>query len=270
MAFSSLMSIIAYEINPSFFVTAGYGGYYTVVSPLLGFLHISADKIRPSWFLAEPSYLGFYLGISFSFIYYYLKKHISNNKLKLITILYLISCFLIQSNTLYLAFIASIIICLVNNSVFKINNSTIFGILVIIISIILTIIPNMDFYNLYIEYKAAQESSLDDRQNRMYSTFYIISEMKCLDFILGLGNEYVTNILGKGESNVYYKLLCEQGFIFLLFFLFYIWKYLKYSLYTLTFALIAFNATIVHLTPLTFLCFSAMLFFFKNKYDSSY
>lgn len=47
------------------FFPAGYDGYATVINPL-GFIHLETGGFRPSWFFAEPSYLGFYLGNKFT------------------------------------------------------------------------------------------------------------------------------------------------------------------------------------------------------------
>ena len=238
----------------------------TSENPLLGFIHESNLSSRPSWFFAEPSYLGFYLGLNITFINDYIKQNGYNkNKRIIFMFIYFISCISIGSNTLYVALTLSFIISFFEKIKY-ISYNIYTNIIIIIIAIILIVLPTLDFFSLYLEFEAVQNSSMGDRQSRIISSSVIMQDMNLKDYIIGMGSSTVEILTGKGESNVYYKLFVEQGIVSIILYIYFIKNQFKHCpLYVFTYIILAFNATIVHFMPLTFFNIFALSSFYNNK-----
>lgn len=266
MSAMSLASLIVYKLAPFLFYFAGYGNYNTYLNPLLGFIHESNLSSRPSWFFAEPSYLGFYLGLNITFINDYIKqKGYNKNKRIIFMFIYFISCISIGSNTLYVALTLSFIISFFEKIKY-ISYNIYTNIIIVIIAIILIILPTLDFFSLYLEFEAVQNSSMGDRQSRIISSSVIMQDMNLKDYIIGMGSSTVEILTGKGESNVYYKLFVEQGIVSIILYIYFIKNQFKHCpLYVFTYIILAFNATIVHFMPLTFFNIFALSSFYNNK-----
>lgn len=258
---SSVLAYVLYSLLPFVFFSAGYDGYFTVINPL-GFLHVESDGFRPSWFFAEPSYLGFYLGANLLFVYHYFKDRLSKYAFLSFFSIYILSCFIVQSGTIVVSLVFSFVAYFIHNCFIKSINVS-FWALVSLLIIILVLILELDLADLYTNYNLL--SSLGDRQSRMLSSADVYQDMSSYEYLLGKGSSYVTDLFERGESNVYYKVFIEQGGIALFLFLLYIKHFLQYSFFALFFAVIAFNSTICHFSPLTFFCFLALYYYYKDR-----
>lgn len=258
---SSVLASVFYLLLPSVFFAAGYDGYSTVINPL-GFIHVERDGFRPSWFFAEPSYLGFYLGANLLFVYHYYKDALPKYAFLSFFSIYILSCFIVQSGTIVVSLTFSFVAYFVHNHFIRSVNKS-FWALVILLIIILVVVLELDLIDLYTNYDLL--SSLGDRQSRMLSSADVYRDMSSYEYLLGKGSSYVTSLFERGESNVYYKVFIEQGSIALFLFLIYVKHFLQYSLFALFFVIIAFNSTICHFSPLTYFCFLSLYFYYKDR-----
>ena len=259
---SSVLSCVLYAFLPSTFFPAGYDGYATVINPL-GFIHLETGGFRPSWFFAEPSYLGFYLGANLLFVYRYYKTRLPKSAFKLFMMIYLLSCFTVQSGTIVVSLAFSFLISIFYKLAFK-STTTLYWLLVALMIVVLIVVLELDLMEIYTSYNLL--SSLGDRQSRMISSAEIYQDMSAWEYLWGKGSDYVALLNGRGESNTYYKIFIEQGTVPLVLFLIYIKFFLRKSVFALAFVLIAFNSTICHFSPMTFFYFIALYNFYGSQH----
>ena len=178
---SSVLSCVLYAFLPSTFFPAGYDGYATVINPL-GFIHLETGGFRPSWFFAEPSYLGFYLGANLLFVYRYYKTRLPKSAFKLFMMIYLLSCFTVQSGTIVVSLAFSFLISIFYKLAFK-STTTLYWLLVALMIVVLIVVLELDLMEIYTSYNLL--SSLGDRQSRMISSAEIYQDMSAWEYLWG-------------------------------------------------------------------------------------
>ncbi len=176
---SSVLSCVLYAFLPSTFFPAGYDGYATVINPL-GFIHLETGGFRPSWFFAEPSYLGFYLGANLLFVYRYYKTRLPKSAFKLFMMIYLLSCFTVQSGTIVVSLAFSFLISIFYKLAFK-STTTLYWLLVALMIVVLIVVLELDLMEIYTSYNLL--SSLGDRQSRMISSAEIYQDMSAWEYL---------------------------------------------------------------------------------------
>ena len=177
--------------------------------------------------------------------------------------IYLLSCFTVQSGTIVVSLAFSFFISIFYKFAFK-STTTLYWLLVALMIVVLIVVLELDLMEIYTSYNLL--SSLGDRQSRMISSAEIYQDMSVWEYLLGKGSDYVTLLTGRGESNTYYKIFIEQGTVPLVLFLIYIKFFLKESVFALAFVLIAFNSTICHFSPMTFFYFIALYNFYGRQH----
>lgn len=177
--------------------------------------------------------------------------------------IYLLSCFTVQSGTIVVSLAFSFLISIFYKLAFK-STTTLYWLLVALMIVVLIVVLELDLMEIYTSYNLL--SSLGDRQSRMISSAEIYQDMSAWEYLWGKGSDYVALLNGRGESNTYYKIFIEQGTVPLVLFLIYIKFFLRKSVFALAFVLIAFNSTICHFSPMTFFYFIALYNFYGSQH----
>jgi len=218
---------------------------------ILGMIHSSLSLERPSFYFAEPSYLGFFLGLNFIFFTSIKDKH---NRFVMIMIL--MAGILTGARTIWIGYLAVALLFLL----FKILNmkSSIFqnSVCMIIFAVIIF------FITIYpIEYSyLTEDNSLLTRQIKLYSTLSLFEETFSIpNFLFGQGATFIAHkTMQGGESNAFIKMLVEQGFIMLIFSIVAIFFMLKNYPLLLFYTMITLNAVVLLVSPL--FIFNILLF----------
>lgn len=259
----SIAGFVLLKIIPNIYHWSGAGGYDTVHCSLFGSIHVSPERNRLSWYFAEPSYLGFFLGLNMAVISKY-GNEICGKKYKYPLPLALLLCILLRSNTLYVSLFITLFFCGIQR-IGLFSAKKIQGFLIISVFVALLIFPTTDLYNLYQQYEQVAESSLADRQSRLQVSSSLFQDLSIRDCIWGIGSEEIGNIYGKGESNAFYKMFIEYGGLSVLLFTLFVYKFLSSNMYAFVFAIVGLNAVIIHLTPLFILNILVVHFLFSNE-----
>ena len=259
----SIIGSLLFKFIPGIYHWSGEGGYDTVHCSLLGSIHVSSENSRLSWYFAEPSYFGFFLGFNMLVITKY-GKEIYGKKYKLLLLLALLLCILVSSNTLYVTLFITLFFCSIQKlGWFSMKKIQLF--LIISVFMALLIFPNTDLYNVYQQYEQVAESSLADRQSRLQISSSLFHDLSIRDYFWGIGGEQIGNLYGKGESNAFYKMFIEYGSLSILLHILFIYKFLSCNMYAFVFAIVGLNAVIIHLTPMFILNILVLHFLFSDR-----
>ena len=142
--------------------------------------------------------------------------------------IYLLSCFTVQSGTIVVSLAFSFLISIFYKLAFK-STTTLYWLLVALMIVVLIVVLELDLMEIYTSYNLL--SSLGDRQSRMISSAEIYQDMSAWEYLWGKGSDYVALLNGRGESNTYYKIFIEQGTVPLVLFLIYIKFFLRKSVF---------------------------------------
>lgn len=238
--------------------------YACVHYPFLGLINLSSERV--TWYFAEPSYLGFFLGFNLIFAY---NLFTNKRKGKIWFILYGLSILFVGSSTGIFASIGALAFYfLYRNRILKSNIWKLIF-LILIPFLIVCITTNFDLDVLLENLgKMREQNSGFDRSRRLIYAVDTISGMNAVDLIIGMGEGYFLDLFGVGVSNAYLRMLIEYGCIYLLTFIFLTFTFLKYSVYEYFFFFIAINSTDIAMAPLSF--FLIVMTYYYNKYKLNY
>lgn len=256
---SVIVSSLLYNCGLKFlFIHQTVSDYSVAHIPFLGLIHYINNEgvsyCRPSWYLAEPSYLGFFLGIQTLLIYKYFQK-----KNRIWFYLFVIALLLTNSNTGFIAVIVSLIFNFLDR--YKIVNKYI---LVLILPLMINAFAFWDTSELVMNNSRAKSSSLIDRQIRLGIAFNEIEAMNSKQLLFGKGKSFLDE-LDKGVSNAYLQMLLVSGIFFLVIYIVLLFVLFRYSCYEFYFVFIALNSTEIAFTSLVFLI--GIVMYFNYQYS---
>jgi len=249
IATSTILSFLVYIYNPSYFLTLEVADYPVFYNRFLGL--ISAWNYRTCWFFAEPSYCGFYLGLHF---FIFLNHNFKKGFLKVISLVLIIGGLAVTSS------LGSFIYIILSFAIYigeklRINKRFLLAGLYVSLFTAIFILPQFDVYKLNQNAVDVEKSSFDDRQNRMVMAQKIRNEMTITDYFFGSGVDAVAVKFRYGISDVYNKLLCEQGILFLIFFLLFVRKLTRNHISAYSYILFSFLSVIIHATPIVLIVY---------------
>lgn len=288
--FSTICSFLIFNIvNKLGFRPTRLGNYdefNTYFNPALGGISVrnlvSLTIGRVSWFLSEPSYMGFIHGLNI-FWFSSIKKNISRNcyllgiGLSILALMFTLSFGSFVSLTL-----AIIVYLLFNVGLFLLNSIKVsvtklsIWLLVLLGFTFLVIVLWNYLSPLYIfidEYFSNMDkySSLNDRTLRMENSIKMIREMSLLNFAFGYGPGSIESIFEKGESNGWLKSFIEVGLIPTILYFGLLFKFVllkRQNLLLFAFVVISFNSIIIMFSPLV-IFYLAMIYFQNVRFDKS-
>ena len=243
-----VLSAAAYKYLPSLFSYQEINDYKSYFNLFLGL--INGEKERPCWYFAEPSYCGFYLGVSF-FLLYANSKYKRGQKVLLIS-LFALAIFFTASLGTYLF----IIITLLSSffvRFFK-NKFPLELVLYASILFVLFIIPQIEELQLLQVYDNDTTSFLD-RQERMNNANSLMNNMSIGEILFGYGINYSAEKFGIGLSDAYHKMYCEYGLVYLILFLSVVRKTTINNFIAYIFILLSFFSVIIHDSPIMLLSY---------------
>jgi len=214
---------------------------------LLGLVHWKNFFYRPSFYFAEPSYLGFFLGFSFFFM-----SHQREKKGKSFSIPIVFLAGICTFSLTYLIGVAlTLIVQLVNKTVFfKLKNkSAVIYLGVIAISSVYILSSQSVYSKSYL-----LDERLMDYGNITTSIVVRVERIKHSGSSL-LGTPGLKILMGNGpgslsgESNAWVKTIYEKGLLVLLALIFIIYNSLKSNIPLLVFTLITLHSVIILETP---------------------
>lgn len=255
-AYLTIISFVCSNFNLLSFKELTVGEYPVEFNPILGMVHPGLFFKRPSLYFAEPSYLGFFLGLNSLFLIS--QKNIPKTSKSLV----FIAALLTGAKTVWIGFIPVILLFFVNTSL-RIKKSKNQHIITLVVSLILIILV-YKYSDLLINFNDASYLS---RQDRISNSFKILKENSTIfDFLVGHGSTYIVKTYKQGESNAFIKLLVEYGFISLISVVYFIYIFFKEKPYLMYFTFIALNAVVILITPLFFL--NVAIIFYHTKTES--
>lgn len=248
ISFSVIISPVLFLFMPSLFIQMFFDDYYITFNPLLG--SIETQGFRPCWYFAEPSYCGFFLGLSLLLV---LGMDMSK-KNKLIFSSIIIVAVIVSNSMSSILFLApSLFIWLIRNILNRKFYSLILGISLVIVNVS---IVTVDFDSLLEKYEVSfkkKNSSFEDRKDKIVNSRRFLQSMGVIDFIIGAGIDSSADKFGTGESNGYYKLICEYGIIFTLVFLIVANRLTSKDMAIKTFFFLSLMSVIIFWTPVVLL-----------------
>jgi hypothetical protein len=222
-------------------------GYAVGFNYLFGMVHPSfISYFRPSFYFAEPSYLGFFLGFAF---FYISKAYWLKNRKLLVSIIF-VSGILTGSFTFYVAFTISFCAKFINEKfLYKFKEKL--SIFYFVAFLLLSIYQISDIANFQNSVMSNFKTSLDSRKFRMYLSVKTLKKESTTEIFMGLGPGSILKSNRKiGESNAFVKMLIEEGLIITVFILILIYYHLRNNTALLLFCLLTFNSVIILDTPL--------------------
>lgn len=245
VSLSIIISPVLFLIAPGLFIQMYFNDYYITFNPLLG--SIEAQVFRPCWYFAEPSYCGFFLGLSFIMI---LGMEVKQ-KMKYLLLLIIIAAIIVTNSMSTILFIVpSFIIWLIRRFLNRKLYSFILGVSLIIVNIS---IVTIDFDSLLDKYEISfnnNHSSFEDRKSKIENSQTLLQTMSIIDYLIGTGIDYTADWFDSGESNGYFKLLCEYGIFFTIAFLIIVNKLTNQNIAMETYFLLSLMSVIIFWTPM--------------------
>ena len=245
-----VVAAFAYKFLPSIFSYAEINDYKSYFNPLLGL--INGEKERPCWYFAEPSYCGFFLGVSFLFLYP--DKSFMKKQKIILTILFALAIFFSASLGTYIYITLTILSYFLAHRFKK----SLFLEIVLYVSIlfVLIVIPQIEELQLLQYYNTeTNATSFIDRQERIEMANSIVGNMSFFDKLFGCGINYAAEKYGTGLSDAYHKMYCEYGIVYLLLFLSVVRKTTRENFTAYTFILLSFFSVIIHDSPVMLLSY---------------
>lgn len=236
------------------------GEYPVEFNPFLGMVHHGIFFKRPSFYFAEPSYIGFFLGLNALFLYS------TKNTSKFNLIIIFIACIITGAKTAWIGLFAVAFFFLILNLV-RIKNIKFISFLalcIFITSFLILIISS----NRTLE---ITDASLMDRQGKILSSLDLIKQNFTIsNFIFGQGSTFIQKKAEMGESNAFLKLLVEQGLISFIILILIIYFLLRKKPYLLFYVLITLNAVVILYTPYFFFNIAIIYFVTKKQINEKY
>ncbi len=287
----SIFSTIICYVVYNFFGQLGFRrislGQYsesnTAFNPILGAVSIRNLVIyqigRVAWFTSEPSYLGYLHGLNFFWLY------LRRDKLKkrTISVLFIASLlaliFTFSLGSWFSLMIACVITFFLMSVLFLINyikaNRIIFErILLMFICILILILifrnPIVNFFEIVNEYyqNIDKYSSLDDRSERISTSFHLWGDINFLQKVFGIGPGSIENLFSRGESNGWIKISIEGGLFFTLAYIMYLCKLLELKFVNIAlflFIVISYNSVIILTAPAVLFYICLIELYLKNR-----
>ena len=254
-----VVAAFAYKFLPSIFSYTEINDYKSYFNPLLGL--INGEKERPCWYFAEPSYCGFFLGVSFLFLYS--SANYSRQQKILITILFALAIFFCASLGTYIYMFITLLLSLFVKR-FK-RTLPLEVILYGSIIFVLVVIPQIEELQVlqYFDMET-NATSFIDRQERIEMANSIMNNMSFVDKLFGCGINYAAEKYEIGLSDAYHKMFCEYGIFYLLLFLLVVRKLTKDNFTTYMFILLSFFSVIIHDSPIMLLTY--LLIYKQTRY----
>ena len=269
-----IVCFILYNGGMSFlFLHRNVMGYDIAQIPLVCMMHVDDayyNLSRPSWLFAEPSYLGFFLGLQIPLFV----KFVLNNKTKgrrlFPLLLYLGAIVVTNSLTCIVASVISGLYFLIDK---KMKIKKLYLVTVIPVSLVFLSTVNLgDFSN----NERIENSSAGNRQLRLVMALDDISQMSRDELLWGAGKyRYEENVKNHeaGYANAYLSMLMCYGGVFVLLYMFLLVIVFKRTSYEFMFVLVGLNSTEISLKPIIFFIFIITYFAYQanqqqhiNKY----
>lgn len=241
-------------------------GYSIAQIPFICMMHVD-DALyslsRPSWLFAEPSYLGFFLGLQIPLFIRYVYNCKPKGKRMLPLLLYAGAIIVTNSLTCIVASLIAGIFYFIDRRI-KINKF----LLAALIPVFLIVASTLNVSD-YSDNNRIENSSVGNRQIRLVYALDDISQMSPGEVLWGVGKygydeRMLNNGLG-GYANAYLSMLVCYGAVFVLLYLLLIILVFKRSPYEFMFALVAFNSTEISLKTIIFLVFIITYFAYKTN-----
>ena len=235
----------------------GYDVFYNNI--LFGRMHVGPFFRRASLYFSEPSYLGFFIGLSLFFLFDV------NCKFKTTLIFGLIiSGFLSGSMTLLIGFSSAFASFLIFKNILKIRVAT------------RARIYFLTFVGISISYTAFKDSIFEildfgsrvDRDMRASRSIDLLFSSSIPHLLFGYGSTYIAKVDYLGESNSYLRLAVENGLIVLVLALGLIYKTLKKNPELMLFMLISLHSIVLFLTPFV-ICFLMFINYYYYHHQKS-
>ena len=183
--------------------------YTMFFNPLVGFIY--SERLRPCWYFYEPSYCGLFLAL------FFISGLGSKSKYKKIILLLTIVAILIDASVgTILGMVVIIPMALLSKWV---SQKKVAVMIYTIITFLLIALQSFDYEKFEAKYLGDIKTSFIDRQERMMNTASYMQKMSVFDIFIGSGVDAIAYEYDQGESNGYYKLLCEYGLIYLIIYL---------------------------------------------------
>ena len=254
IAVSTISSFFLFLYNPSFFLRLEVADYPVFYNRFLGM--ISAWNFRTTWYFAEPSYCGFYLGLHF---FIFLNHTFKNRFFKYISLVLIIGGLAVTSSLGSIIYISLSFLMYLGVKL-GINKKFLLAGFYVSLFTAVFILPNLNVYNLNQNAVDVEKSSFDDRQSRMVMATKIQNEMSVTDYIFGIGVDAVAERYKYGISDAYNKLLCEQGILYMIFFLLFVRRFTKEHIAAYTYILLSYLSVIIYATPIVLLIYLSVLY----------
>ena len=234
-------------------------GYEVDEIPFVCLMHYvnNFGYVRPSWLFAEPSYLGFFLGLQFLLFLQYVAQ---NKRHKLLYIsLYLLALLATNAMTGYVCTAVSFIYYLLTRNL-KIPKLA----LLLLVPLAISLYSAYDSKDIMEDNDRIATSSLGTRQTRLIWGISKVESMSSRELLFGIGRNKITKEAELGVSNVYLQFLIESGAIFLILVMVLFLLLLKKTSYEFFFTVLAFNITEVALKPITLLVMVIIFFYYSQ------
>ena len=243
-------SYICYHLYPGLFhFVDDFAGYHGFFNPWLGI--VNEDKLRPSWYFAEPSFSGFYLGLNF---FLFLQKKYRSKKRKILEyciLLFGIFCTSSTGTFIYLSISLLVYFALK----IHVNKKVILIFLYGSVMVSIFVVPKLESYGLLTMAVERNQASFISRQNKMSMVDKTIDSMTLTDYIFGKGASYIVLKNGEGAADSYRKLFIEYGLLFTMVYLWYIRKLTIRNLPLYCFILLSFLSVALIFDPIIILCY---------------
>ena len=228
------LAFTGYSLEFIEFKSMIYNDYNVYMNPFFGTIHGGFnDQNRISFHFAEPSYLSFFLGLN---LVYFIQRKDS----RCLAFLLLISAILTFSKTFFIFFPVSLSLFIIRK--FGVKSKLIMS--VCIFGLLIFVKMGIDFFF------SMDDASVLARNARVLMSFKTISEMNLVENLFGLGNTYIVNLRGEGESSAYLKFYVENGFIFTLLIVFLFYRLCKFNLAVTAFVFLSFLSVVTIMSPL--------------------
>ena len=239
-----IISKLAFTYTPSLFSSREIGGYPTFFNYLLGL--VNPGKDRPSWFFAEPSYSGFYLGLNFILLTQ--EKYPSLYKKIVHLIIIGAAIYSTASMGTYAYILLSLPFLLLNRT--RVNKNFItLGVAVAIYAVLL-ISSSYDLFLIDQDLFDLESHGVGGRQDRMANAEAVMASGSFLNVLFGHGLECVTFLYKEGISDAYHKLYCEWGLLFTIAFFYFVWKLTRKNVAAFVFIAASYFSICIHMSPI--------------------
>jgi len=246
----AILSFFAFNFQLALYKEVLLGTYDYYYNPILGYIHLKHFETtswgRACYFMLEPSYLAFFLTTNFFFIDSFPVNPAIKFAGKIIVFAGAMSTISTASWLVFgLIFGVSIAYWIIkglsrNRGVTKV---IIYSLLAaVVIAIIYT--PRDKIISIL------GTSSYSDRENRIGESILILAGTSVNHILLGSSPAYLEKEFGRGESDQFFKLLVEEGFIVTILVVFFIVFCLKQNFRFMMAVFIFLNSVVILWTPL--------------------